>query len=177
VESEWVGNAVSRPQTITISTNGLTWFDWQMIGACILLFPLAFAMIYFLAIGGAPGGIIGALIAAAVICAVTFLLAEAIVSVRSIDINPSGMSFHYLFNTEQGSWEVLRPGPYPPKRGEWYVMRPRMTRSGPALRGHKLTLEQARAVVHYPSCPKWELDPLTAAALGLAHAADLESGG
>jgi len=155
-----------RP-TITVPTRGLTWFDMAALVISLGFFPVAVAAFYFLAIGGFPGGFAGSLIAAACVSAFVFLVGEARVSTRKIDVSSRGVTFHYVFNTEEGNWADLAPSPFLPQHGLWYLRRNRRSGSGREARTHALTLEQARAILSYPACPKWALNPAVSRALGI----------
>lgn len=129
----------------------------MLLVICLVGFPLAALAFYGLTIEGFPGGFTGSLVAAASSMAVAFLLVESILSVRSIEIAPWGVAFHYPFHTERGGWDDLRPSTRPPAHGEWYLFRSASGKSGRKLRSHRLTIEQTRLLLLSPYCPEWSL--------------------
>ena len=147
----------------TVRTGGWKILDWAVFGVCILLIPFGALFLDALAIGGFPGGIRAAFVASTILIALVFLAEQSIASLRRIEISADGIRFGYLFHSEFGKWSELRPGPLPPGRDAWYLIRYRG--GNPATpRAHRLTHEQARAVLISKYCPPWPL-PATVTAL------------
>jgi hypothetical protein len=138
------------------------WWDFGFLGISLVMWPVIAGMFYYLAIGGWPGGLKGAVVASAATVAGVFLLVESITLVRSVEIGSDGVRFRYLFHSEFGRWSDLQPGGLPVQHGEWFVVRRRYTTSRlpilrVKLRGHRLTVSMARAVLSSPYCPPMDL--------------------
>ena len=143
---------------LVVPTRGLPFLEKGVITVAVGLFPLLAGMFYFLAIGRFPGGLTGCIIAAAVVSASVFVVGASRMFVRGIDVEEDGISFRYLFHSEYGSWSDLAPSPFAIKHGEWYLARRNPgSHSNHRVRGYRLTIEQARAVLSFPACPKWTL--------------------
>ncbi len=142
---------------VNVQTRGWTWIGKIMFLISVLFFPVYVLAFNYLTIGGFVGGLPGSMIAAAAASTTTYLLGLSSASVRSIEVSPAGVAFHYLFNTERGDWADLRPSSFPPNRGCWFIMRRRPSSQFLPVRGHRLTLEQSRAILTYPTCPRWVL--------------------
>lgn len=161
------GSSEPRLPILSIRTKGLVWADWVILGVFLLLLPVITLMLYYLAIGGFPGGFAGALIAGISVVIVTYVIVEARVSVRRIEINPYGITFRYPFRSEHGRWEDLHPSTLPMSHGTWWLVRRATVAGRPTIRGFRLTNEQARAVLQYPACPHWELPESVARAFSI----------
>lgn len=152
---------------VVLPSRGLAWADWMVLLVLAILFPIAVGMLYFLAVGGFPGGLAGALLAAGAAVVATFLVVEDRISVRRIEFDPSGITFYYPFHRERVPWTAVTPREWPVNHGSWWLVRTSTLRGRPTIRGYRLTIEQARAVLNYPSCPKWNLSVGVARSLGL----------
>ncbi len=149
-----------------VRTRVLTYTDLRtqlIVLACVPVLAL-------LVLGLTPGGPIhdfdlklGILIS---VLAVSDLLIEGVASVRGIDIGPDGVTFRYLFNSEFGKWSDLFASSEEARHSMWVVIRLTKGRS-PGRRGHWITVEQARAILEYPSGRDWGLSAGVAASLGL----------
>ncbi len=157
----------SGPAKLSVRTNGWTWFDrtWQL--TVLAVSPLVIIMLAFLAQPPYPADFIPRLIGGVIILAFADILIEEIVSVRGVEIDREGVTFHYLFHRERGAWTDLFPDPSPPQHGSWFIGRLRHRRSQKTVRGHRVTLEQARAILTYPACPEWSLVPSVESSLGV----------
>ncbi len=157
----------STQAVATIRTRGVTRYDW--------LVPLALAIGYagsipFLVLAqyqfpGTPDWINYGVPASAIL-AVGFLLLE-FTSVRSVEMTPRQILFRYPLHTEAVDWSEVSPGRRPATWGIWFVLK----NSNPATakgmqRAYRLTLEQARALLAWPTCPRWNLSPTVLNSLG-----------
>lgn len=150
-------HASSSPSELVVKTHGWTWLDrtWQLF--VIAMFPIAVAFIVFLS--GRPPTIdlIPRFLGIVVFLACVDLLVEAIISVRQVRITPGGVTFRFIFHSEHRSWKELEPSRDPPRHGGWGLVS-RYRNGRPARqRGYPLTIDQARAVLSNPNCPRWEL--------------------
>jgi hypothetical protein len=144
---------------VTVYSHGLTSVDRRIQLLVLSMSPLAILSFVFLTNGGHGAELVPKIIAALATLALYDLSLTEILSVRRIDIDPEGVTFHYLLHKERGRWGDLSPhrntsprGSYF-GRGSWSLSR----RNGEGrLRGNKLTREQALAVIHYPGRPSWD---------------------
>ena len=124
-----------------VRTGGWKILDWAVFGVCMVMIPFGALFLDILAIGGFPGGIRSALVVSTILIALVFLAEQSIASLRRIEISAGGVRFGYLFHSEFGKWSELRPGPLPPGRDAWCLMRFRG--GNPATpRAHRLTYDQ-----------------------------------
>jgi hypothetical protein len=153
---------------VSVQTAGWTWFDQTLQLTILAVSPVLILMLVFLPQPPYPTDFVQRIIAALVILAIADFSGEEIVSVRRVDIDSEGVAFNYPLHCEKGAWADLFPGPNPPQHGSWFVGRTRR-RGGRVLtpRAHRITLEQARAILSHPSCPKWDLEPAVESVLRL----------
>lgn len=147
---------------ISVRAHGMTWWDKALQAVVLAVTPIAVVEVTIFAPPPYPIDFVPRLITALVLVAGADLFIEAMVSTRRVDIDSAGVTFHYLLHKERGAWKDLSPGVNPPGHGVWFVGRRRY--SGPMMgllpvRGHLLTLEQARAVLSCPQRPRWDIDP------------------
>jgi hypothetical protein len=140
-----------------VRTGRWMWTDKMTLALCIGGFPLLVLIFDRLAIGPFPGGLIGCVVAALAASCATFIFEQVVVSVKRIEIDEHGVKFKYLLRTEQGLWNELHASTRPPSHGEWYILRDRNQAQGQMPRSHRLSREQARALLTYRYCPKWDL--------------------
>lgn len=157
-----VPNSSDAANRVSIKTHGLTSLDKSFQVMVLAISPFAIILATVLSGPAYPSEFIPRLIVVIVLLICTDLGVEAILSVRRVDIDSTGVTFRYLFNTEHGSWSDISPGEKPPWRETWYVRRRRSRGRiiGRApFRAHNITLEQAHAILAYPSRPAWNVDP------------------
>jgi hypothetical protein len=113
----------------------------------------------FLTNGGLGAELVPKIIFGFVIVGLYDLALTEVLSVRRIDIDPEGVTFHYLLHKERGRWGDLSPHRYTSPRGSYFGRGSwslsRRNEEG-RLRGNKLTREQALAVIRYPGRPSWD---------------------
>src|SRR5580658_2409770 len=151
----------------TVRTRGLTSADWRIQKFVLAVSPIGLLIILLRAGVDSLASLPGPLAVWAIVIAVVDLAMEAPVSVRSIRIDPAGVTFRYLFHTRFGNWVDLSPSPRPARRGLWFIHRQLRPGSRTVDSEHMVTVEQARAVIGHPSCPPWHLSPEVRASLGL----------
>jgi hypothetical protein len=171
------GEGVAEParvaEKLSVRTQGLTWLDKIMQLIVLALSPVVVFMVIVSSPPPHPTDFVPSLIVAILLLGAADLYGESIVSVRRIDIDSTGVSFHYLFHVERGAWLDLTPGPTPPAHGMWCLLRRRhagvLFRRVP-VRSHQITLEQARVTLSFPACPHWDLPPEVSRQLGVPPA-------
>jgi hypothetical protein len=140
----------------------MTWWDktWQI--AVLASSTLVILMGTVVSQPPFPSDFVPRLIVVIILIGAVDFLFEELVSVRRVDIDTTGVTFHYLFHRERGVWLDLSPDAAPPSHGTWCLRRRRpakgLLRRIP-VRAHQITLEQARAVFSYPRRPRWDIDP------------------
>jgi hypothetical protein len=156
-----------RIQAISIRTKGWTWLDRLAQLAMLALFPVAFLLDVVISGPRYPNDLVPRVTFIVVLLAGIDLLYVSIVPVRRVDVDDKGITFHYLFHKERATWADLSPISAPPQHGMWGLLRNRQT-GGKLLpyRGHNITIEQARGILSFPACPRWELPFQTRQALG-----------
>jgi hypothetical protein len=159
------GNPVEGTESlplISVRTHGMTWWEktWQI--AVLASSPVVILMGTVVSQPPFPTDFVPRLIGVIVLIGAVDLLFEELVSVRRVDIDATGVTFHYLFHRERGIWLDLSPDLAPPSHGTWCLRRRRpakgLFRHVPS-RTHQITFEQARAVLSYPRRPRWDIDP------------------
>ena len=155
---------------VTIKTRGWTWLDRMIQVVIICLFPIG---VYFMIIISGPlppNELVPRLVGIIALLVVLDLVAESITSVRKVDFNSDGVVFSFLFHRERRGWTELEPSTAPAEHGGWYVLSRFRNGKQVSQRGFRLTLEQARSLLKYPSAPKWSLLPYVATSLGILGA-------
>jgi hypothetical protein len=154
-----------------IRTKGFTYVDWRAQLGVAICAPIGALLILGLTNGGPS---LDLPLKIAIFVAALAVVDLAIIgtrSVRAVEIDASGVTFHYLFNKERGRWSELSPGRLPPEHGMWAVIRTVTKGSTLSRRGfrraHYVTLEQARAIVLDPHGPNWNLLEPVATRLGI----------
>jgi hypothetical protein len=152
---------------LIIRTNRLTRGFWFIQAGVAIGFPIAAFEVTSLASPRTLGGVLPVLVSLLAAClTVDFLIVE-FSDVRAVEIDDDGVRFRYRFHSERGLWIDLSPGDIPVQAGMWTIKRRTRRDSGMPSRGHDVTIEQARAILSYPRCPKWRLNASTAQKLGL----------
>ena len=156
--------SIRSTSNLTIPTRFLTYWDIQVQAIVLLCAPVDALYILVLTTGGPAQNFHAklALFIGVVVC--TDLLLEGITSVRRVDIDQTGVTFRYLFHKERGTWEVLTPATQLPSHGTWFIIR--ATKRG-SRRGHRVTVAQGKAILEFPSAPKWAVDRGILSSLGL----------
>jgi hypothetical protein len=160
--------SVTPPGPLSVLTRGWTWFDRTLQIVVVAMSPPLFLILTVLPSPPYRFNFLYGLVETIAILAIVEIAGLEIVSVRRVDIDAAGVTFYYPFHRERGLWRDLFPGPDGPRHGGWFVGRNRRDRKGRVqIRGHRLTLEQARAILSYPLCPPWDIAPEVSAKLGL----------
>jgi hypothetical protein len=151
-------------QPVTIRTRGLTSVDLKI--QMIVLFGSALVLVDQLLLNWGKGAdwllvAVGITAAVAVVAEIALM---GILSIRSVSVDDSGVTFRYPFYRRHGGWMDLTPSSKPISRGLWAIFR---RDSAGVERGHWVTLEQARAILGHPSCPRWPLPAEVRQSLGL----------
>jgi hypothetical protein len=90
-------------------------------------------------------------------------------SVRRVEIEPSGVTFSFLFHRERVAWSDLSASRSRPILGGWWVQRVIAGRDGQTrARAYYLTREQTAAILSYPSRPRWTISEPVARSLGVS---------
>ena len=176
---------LSQPATRTtvIHSRGLTQRDAVAQSVFLLIAVLACLWVLFVQ---RPANLVVLLILLGGLV-VSFLIADLVVfdrtHVRKVTLDSAGVTFQYLFHRERSPWSELGPAPRSFDHGSWAVVRsiPDWSNSGmwryygrvssirpPTTRAYEVSLEQARAILLYPSRPKWTIPDSTARSLGVA---------
>jgi hypothetical protein len=148
----------------SVSAGGLTHADRQILGVTLASAPIVFLLIAGLTLGGPSHDITIKVTISATVVTAGLLICENLVSVRRVDIDSAGVTFRYLMHSEHGNWEQLEPSGRPPRNGMWVIIQNPV--SGSRVRGHWITVQQAEAIVHYPSHPQWKLSEAERSELG-----------
>lgn len=152
-----------------IKTNGIARVDWAIHAAMILAFPVVVLFVVYLSGTQPPTDVLPKVVGVAILLTLLDLLIEELVSTRAITLTASGVTFRYPFHSEYRQWSDLEPSQSPAQSGSWYVTSRRTLGHRSSARAFRLTIEQARAMLDYPACPKWTLPPTVTSSLG-AHA-------
>lgn len=127
---------------------------------CLPWSPFFILGTVFLTNGGLGWEPIPKLVAGAIGFGLYDLLLTEALSVRRIDIDPDGVTFHYLLHKERGRWGDLSPHRFSSSRRPYFTRESwslsRRTPEG-RLRANALTREQALAVLRYPGRPAWDV--------------------
>jgi hypothetical protein len=159
--------SVPEEGVLSIATRGLTWFDWVWQATVLALSPLVILMGTVLSWPPYPIDFYPRLCVMVGIIVVSDLIVEDRVSVRRVDIDKEGMTFHYLFHSEHAAWNELSPADVPVEHGAWFIQRYRRRAGRAPPRGYRVTLEQARAILSYPGRPSWDIPPDVSRSLNL----------
>ncbi len=154
---------------LCIKTKGIARGDWAIHAAMILGFPVVVLFGVYLSGTQPPTDVLPKVVGAGIFVALLDLLIEELVSTRAIVLTASGVTFRYPFHSEYRQWSDLEPSQTPAQSGSWYVTSRRTSGHPSSARAFRLTIEQARAMLDYPACPKWTLPPIVISSLG-AHA-------
>lgn len=84
---------------------------------------------------------------------------------RWIELGPESVTFGYITHRDRAPWKDLTPSPKPAERGWWYVRSPAKLSWVTSTRAHAITITQARQLLRYPACAKWDLPPEVVASL------------
>lgn len=172
--SEHASTGIPTPAVISIRTRGTTWVDRQAFLASLIVAPVMALVL----IGLTPGGpahdtLLKVEVFVGLFAGYQLFVVNAY-SLRRVDLDASGVTFHYIITKERGAWADLRPSRFPAKHGIWTVVR--ITRRG-FRRGHIVTVEQAQAILRHPSRPHWDLSHAVAASLGLRDSGSITDHG
>jgi hypothetical protein len=144
-------------QVIAIRTNGTTWLDRMIQVVILCLFPLGVILVIVVSGPKPPSDVVPRLIGILAVLVALDLMAESVTSVRRVEIGPEGVRFSFLFHHEVRIWTELEPSRTSPEHGGWYIVSRSRNGRSVSRRGYRLTIEQARALLTYPACPKWNL--------------------
>jgi hypothetical protein len=156
-----------RSATVIVRTGGFTKNDLALLAAGAISAPIIFVMFVFLPIGGGlPDNWMGITVSVAFVAAI-MMFGDELVQVRRVEIGAQGVSFRFSIHTSFCRWAELFPYPGPPRAGVWAVE----SRKPGILRGRwfRLTLDQSRALLSHPACPKWNLSPEVLFRLGMSE--------
>ena len=142
---------------IVIQTGGWTWGDAMLQLMLVALFPVGVLFIVFLSGPQPPTNVLPRIVGVALLWAGVDLFVEALVSVRRVSLDAQGVSFRYLFHTERREWTDLEPSKLTPRHGDWALISRFRAGRRTMQRAYAVTIEQARAIVGHPNCPKWDL--------------------
>jgi hypothetical protein len=159
------GEAARNGPSVVVRTRGLSASDRRVLRLSLSCSPVVL-LLMFLELPPFPQDLPQKLGSAVGVVAAAILLTEGLTSVRQVDIDERGVRFQYPFHKEFGSWEKLSYYPTYLEPNVWVISRARQGRRV-SVRGHRVTKDQARAIVSYPSCPKWNLSPEVRQSLGL----------
>jgi hypothetical protein len=152
---------------VSVKTGGFTFADFAQLAAILWIYPVGVLFVTFASGSRQASGLLGNAIGLGVAFLVFIFLVEEITSVRRIELKPSGVVFRYLFHSEERMWTDLEPGPPALWHGIWYLVSRQRNGQSARQRSFRLTAKQARAVVAYPACPKWNLPAAVASSLGV----------
>jgi hypothetical protein len=152
---------------IVIETGGWTWGDAMVQVTCVALYPVGALFAVFLSGPQPPADVLPRLLGFALFVAGVDLFVEALISVRRVSLDSQGVSFRYLFHTERREWTDLEPSKLTPRHGGWGVISRFRGGHRAMQRAYALTIEQARAIVGHPNCPRWDLPADVRKALNL----------
>ena len=170
-ETPEIPNSASpHRDSITVKTIGLTWLDKAFQTLIVSFFAVAVLFVIYLSGPRPPVNVPLQLVEIVAVLAATDFALEELTSVRSITLDPEGVRFRFIMHTEARKWGDLSPGKAAPEHRGWWILRPHRDGQLARQRAYRITFAQARAILNYPSCPKWELRPEIREALGLAPA-------
>ncbi len=152
------GTGTGEP--VSVPSRGLTALDRKNLGIVLALSPVGVLVTVFLTNGGPGHLLVAKILLAAAALAIWYMCLTALISVRRLDVDPKGVTLHFLFRQERGAWSQVNPHSYyaPPKvyyyeRGSW----PLLIQSGSGLRRRYITQKQALAILQYPTRPPFDL--------------------
>lgn len=155
----------------TIKTIGWTWLDKMIQVVTVLLFPVGVLFVIYLSGPKPPADLLPRLLGIVVFLLGLDVFAESMSSVRQVRVDSTGVTFRYLFHSTHRDWPDLAPSNLVPQHGGWGVVsRYHNGRRVRLQRGYALTIEQARALVTHPNCPKWHLSEAIKQGLGVDSA-------
>jgi hypothetical protein len=160
-------HALTPPPTPTSIPTGWAWLDSILV---VLYVIFASVGVLFIAVLGGPRYPVDFLPRAAtalVVVTVAIALIAEFTLVRRVEIDSRGVTFRYLLHTEFGSWDSLSPFKSPIEHGMWGFARSRRGQRSASERGHLVTLQQAKAILIYPTAPKWTIRQDVAARIGI----------
>ena len=158
----------ATPRMLTVETRGLSWLDISFQILIVCAFPVAVLFVIYLSGPRPPANVLPELVEIVVFLIILDFALEEMSSVRRITLDAQGVQFRFIIHTEVRKWEDLEPGKSPPEHHGWWLVS-RLRNGKPARqRGYRITIDQARAILGYPSCPEWELSPTVLRRLGLA---------
>src|SRR5208282_2050247 len=152
---EMPDSSVPATNSVSVPTGGWTWFDRSAQLTVLVLLPLGIVMLAVISGPRYPVDFLPRALIAVIILVAVDVAYEGYLSVRRVDIDSRGVTFRYLFHSEFGFWYALGPSPRPPSHDMWAILRIRLTKGTRSIRGHWVTLEQARAILSHPACPEW----------------------
>lgn len=152
---------------VRVKTRGFTWNDWIVQVVVAIAVPFYLLLVFFVSASNVPLSALARLTFGLVAVAALELCLEGGLSVRAVIVEPSGVTFRYPFHSEKGTWEELSPAHRPVQHGIWYVLRKRPNSTRLSIRWHAVTPEQARAILNFPACPKWDLAESVSRSIGL----------
>lgn len=170
VIQETPGLASTHRTPITVKTVGLTWLDRSFQVLIVCLFPIGVLFVIYLSGPRPPVNVPLQLFEIVVVLAAIDFALEELTSVRSITLDPEGVRFRFIIHIEARKWGDLTPGKAAPEHRGWWILSPRRDGKPARQRAYRISFAQARAILNYPTCPKWDLKPGIREALGLAQA-------
>jgi len=156
----------SNKPSLTVRTQGWTWLDVMGQLVVICMFPVGVLFVIYLSGPTPPTDVGPRLIGLVVFLGLVDLLWMALVSVRKVTVDFTGVTFRYLFHTERRLWSELEPGPNPAEHHTWWIISRHRKGRETFQRGYRLTIEQAQAVLSYPGRPAWQIRPEVSRSLG-----------
>ena len=161
----------SQSATIVVRTGGLTETDLALLAAGVITAPVMFLMLAYLPQAdsfrdGLPVNWTGVLASVGIVAAIMMFQDDQI-QVRRVEVDPEGVDFRFTIHSTYCRWSELFPSSRPPQAGIWAAE----SRKTGVLGGRwfRLTLDQSRALLNHPACPKWNLSPEVLSGLGMSE--------
>jgi hypothetical protein len=133
----------------------------------LLCSPVVILMFVFLVPPSHPLTLAGRIAGAVTVLAAADLVIEGVTSVRRVVISENGVTFHYLFHKEFGAWADLGLYSTGVEPDLWGIARVRRGSRWAERRGHRVTTNQVRAIIAYPTRPRWDIPERSARLLGV----------
>jgi hypothetical protein len=144
---------------LVVPTVGWTWFDSRLQLVMAALLPLAVLFGVFLSGPRYPVEFWPRLIVSISLVVAADIFFEAYLSVRSVEISPAGVTFHFLLHRVETRWSTIKPVDEPPVHGLWGFAYTRPGSARSPTRVFMVTLRQAGAILDYSNAPEWPIRP------------------
>ena len=158
-------------QSAEVRTRGLSWYDRTYIVAALVGALIGYPLVSFAVIDPGLVPLSIRLSIWTVVLLAFFLWMENTQGIRRVQVDSSGVTFHYLLRRKFGRWRDLSVGATPQpdanRIGGIYLSRSFLDRGRPDAWLHFVTRDQARAILLHPTCTIKDLEPGVRAYLGL----------